>query len=599
MRPERRTRLQPLATKSGLDGNDARGDRLVVAMRTEGPGGDGDESAEPDWGLGAALDPMSFGAALANLGERLASKPVLVAATAARLAVGFAEVGAVMVARTLGASIEGPAELEPADARFADPTWESNAGFYGLRQCYLLWAQAMRELSESARDDGESASKAEFAVGQLVDALAPTNFLLGNPAALKKAFETGGTSLARGLSRFLDDLVNNGGWPRQVDKSALSLGEALAVTPGKVVFRNRLVELIQYESRTETVFETPLLLSPPWINKYYVMDLAPGKSFVEFAVEHGHTVFCISYRNADESLRDVGFEDYLREGPLSALEVIGEITAAEQVNVVGLCLGGTLTAAMLAHLAGREARRPSVRSATLLNALVDFSEPGPLGHFVDPTTVERLERRMAKNGYLSGEEMAGTFNLLRANDLVWRYVASGWLMGEHPPSFDILAWNADATRMPARMHSEYLRSMYLENRLAAGTLEIDGRVVSLAESRADVYVVSAREDHITPWRSCYRTTQLVGGPVRFVLTSSGHIAGIVNPPGPKRKHWLNESLPPEPDEWLAGAREVQGSWWEDWAQWIAERAGEQRDPPRLGSDAHPPLEDAPGTYVLG
>jgi polyhydroxyalkanoate synthase len=542
---------------------------------------------------------MSFGGALANLGERLTWKPGLVATTAARLAVGFAEVGAVVVARALGAPIEGPAELDAGDPRFVDPTWESNAGFYGLRQCYLLWAQAMRELSESARDDGETASKAEFAVGQLVDALAPTNFFFGNPAALKKAFETGGTSLGGGLSRFLDDLVNNGGWPRQVDRSALSPGKGLAVTPGKVVFRNRLVELIQYESRTETVFETPLLLSPPWINKYYVMDLAPGKSFVEFAVEHGHTVFCISYRNADESLRDVGFEDYLREGPLSALEVIGEIAAAERVNVVGLCLGGTLAAAMLAHLAGREARSPSVSSATLLNSLVDFSEPGPLGHFVDPTSVERLERRMAKNGYLSGEEMAGTFNLLRANDLVWRYVASGWLMGEDPPSFDILAWNADATRMPARMHSEYLRSMYLENRLAAGTLEIDGQVVSLAESSADVYIVSAREDHITPWRSCYRTTQLVGGPARFVLTSSGHIAGIVNPPGPKRRYWLNESLPPEPDEWLAGAREVQGSWWEDWARWIAEHAGEQRDPPRLGSDAHPPLEDAPGTYVLG
>ena len=354
------------------------------------------------------------------------------------------------------------------------------------------------------------------------------------------------------------------------------------------MFRNRLIELIQYASSTETVFETPLLLSPPWINKYYVMDLAPGKSFVEYAVEQGHTVFCISYRNPDESLRDLGFEDYLREGPLSALEVIGEITAAEQVNVVGLCLGGTLTAAMLAHLAGRKARRPSVRSATLLNALVDFSDPGPLGHFVDPTTVERLERRMAQNGYLSAEEMAGTFNLLRANDLVWRYVASGWLMGEDPPSFDILAWNADATRMPARMHSEYLRTMYLENRLAVGTLEIDGRVVSLAESKADLYVVSAREDHITPWRSCYRTTQLVGGPVRFVLTSSGHIAGIVNPPGPKRKHWLNEALPAEPDEWLAGAHEVQGSWWEDWARWISgagRRAARSAAPRERGAPA--------------
>ena len=449
----------------------------------------------------------------------------------------------------------------------------------------------MRELAAPGPEDGELAAKAEFVTGQIVDALAPTNFLPGNPLALKRAFETGGASVARGFLQFLDDLANNGGWPRQVDKSGFTLGENLAATPGKVVFRNDLIELIQYAPQTETVFATPIVLSPPWINKYYVMDLAPGKSFAEWAITHGHTVFAISYRNPDESMRDLGMEDYMRNGLLAALETIGEITGADEINIAALCLGGTLTAVLLAYLARPDVTGPKVRSATLLNTLVDFSEPGPLGHFVDETTVGRLEARMAKKGFLPADQMAGTFNLLRANDLIWRYVSAGWLMGESPPAFDILAWNDDATRMPARMHSEYLHSMYLENRLATGTLEIGGGPVALDATEADMYVLSAREDHITPWRGCYRTTSLVGGPARFVLTSAGHIAGIVNPPGPKRTHFINDELAADPDTWLAGATEVQGSWWEDWAEWIgdarrraagASHARERRQPAARG-----------------
>ena len=560
----------------------------------EEPGSDG--IPEPDSGPDPDTDPMLFGAALAGLGKRLANEPELVADTAMRFATGLAELSAVVAARAQGATTSGPIPTDEPDARFSDSAWESNPGFYGLRQCYLLWAQTMKDLAEAGRDE-ELGGKAEFAVDQLVDAFAPTNFLFGNPAALTRAFETGGGSITRGFARFADDFASNGGWPRQVDATALELGTDLAATPGQVVFRNRLMELIQFAPRTETVFETPLLLSPPWINKYYVMDLAPGKSFAEWAIDHGHTVFCISYRNPDESFRDIGLEDYLREGPLQALDVIGEITGAKQVNVAALCLGATLTAVMLGHLARTKAGRERVRSATLLNALVDFSEPGQLGNFVDPTTVERLEQRMAKRGYLGADEMAGTFNLLRSNDLVWRYVSSSWLMGEDPPAFDILQWNADSTRMPARMHSEYLRSMYLENRLSEGTFEIDGRKVSLNKSPADLYVLSAREDHIAPWQSCYKTTQLAGGPVRFVLTSSGHIAGIVNPPGPKRRHWVNDELPADAEAWLSAAKEVQGSWWENWASWAAERGGERVEPPTLGSKAHPPLEEAPGSYV--
>jgi polyhydroxyalkanoate synthase len=560
---------------------------------------DADEngSPDPDWGLGAAADPVALGAAMADLGRRLASEPAVMAGAMLRFATGLAEVGAVVAARTLGSTTDGPIATEATDARFSDPAWESNPGYYGLRQVYLLWAKTMRELAATG-SDGEFGGKAEFAVSQMIDALAPTNFLIGNPTALKRAFETGGQSVIRGFTHFVDDAVAHGGWPRQVDTSQLSLGEDLAATPGKVVHRNRLMELIQYAPATETVYETPMLFSPPWINKYYVMDLAPGKSFAEWAIGHGHTVFCISYRNPDGSFRDIGFEDYLREGPLEALDVVQEITGAKQVNVVALCLGATLAAVLLAHLAGTKAGRERVRSATLLNALVDFSEPGPLGNFVDPGTVARLEQRMAKRGYLEASEMAGTFNLLRANDLIWRYVSSSWLMGDDPPSFDILQWNEDATRMPARMHSEYLRWMYLENRLARGALEVGGEPVSLAQSPTELYVLSAREDHITPWRGCYRTTQLAGGPVRFVLTSSGHIAGIVNPPGPKRSHFLNDALPADPDEWLAGATEAPGSWWEDWAPWANARGGKRQEPPPLGSEVHPPLEDAPGPYVL-
>ena len=434
----------------------------------------------------------------------------------------------------------------------------------------------MRELAAPGPEDGELAAKAEFVTGQIVDALAPTNFLPGNPPALKRAFETGGASVARGFLQFLDDLANNGGWPRQVDKSGFTLGEDLAATPGKVVFRNDLIELIQYAPQTETVFETPIVLSPPWINKYYVMDLAPGKSFAEWAITHGHTVFAISYRNPDESMRDLGMEDYMRNGLLAALEAIGEITGADEVNIASLCLGGTLTAVLLAYLARPDVTGPKVRSATLLNTLVDFSEPGALGHFVDETTVGRLEARMAKKGFLPADQMAGTFNLLRANDLIWRYVAAGWLMGESPPAFDILAWNDDATRMPARMHSEYLHSMYLENRLATGTLEIGGAAVS-SRRRATPTCTSSRRARTTslPGAAATARRQLVGGPVRFVLTSSGHIAGIVNPPGPKRSHCVNDELAADPDAWLAGATEVQGSWWEDWAEWIGERAGER------------------------
>jgi polyhydroxyalkanoate synthase len=342
-----------------------------------------------------------------------------------------------------------------------------------------------------------------------------------------------------------------------------------------------------------------LLFSPPWINKYYIMDLAPGKSLVEWAVQHGHTCFMISYRNPDDALGELSMTDYLREGPLAALEVVEEITGAQQTNVAALCLGGTMAAALAAWLTAR-GEQDRVASLTLMNTLLDFTLPGQLGVFTDETTIDRLEGTMARKGYLPADNMATTFNLLRARDLVWNYVVNNWLLGEDPAPFDMLSWNADSTRMPAAMQTEYLRALYLENRLAKGDLKLAGERLELSRISQDSYFISAEKDHIALWKAVYASAKLMGGTVRFMLSNSGHIAGVVNPPNPKSKHWVSsaETLPDDPEAWREQATEVAKSWWLDWTPWIAERAGGQRTPPATGSAMHPPLEPAPGSYVL-
>jgi polyhydroxyalkanoate synthase subunit PhaC len=554
------------------------------------------EALGPEAGLVASLDPALLARALAEVGVGLARHPVGSALAGLRFAAGLAAAGAVATARALGADTGPPVTPPARDRRFTDPAWADNPLFFGLQQGYLLSAKLARELLATAELDPRWRGKAKLATQLLIDAMAPTNFLATNPAALKRAFDTGGRSAARGLGNFLDDLVSNGGRPRQVDTTPFTLGENLAATSGKVVFRNSLMELLQYAPTTRTTYETPILCSPPWINKYYVMDLAPDRSFIQWAVDHGHTVFAISYRNPDRTMRGVTLDDYLLQGPVTALDVVREITGAPQANVVGLCLGGTLTTMLIAYLDAVGDQR--VRAATLLNTLVDFSAPGVLGTFTDAETVERLEGRMARQGYLEGRQMATTFDLLRANDLIWNYVVSNWLLGEDPPAFDILAWNADSTRMPAAMHSFYLRTCYLENQLARGEMELAGARLDLDAVTQDLYLVGAVNDHITPWKSSYGTTQLVKGTTRFVLSSSGHIAGIVNPPSPKARHWTRDDTPPDPDTWLAGATEHQGSWWEDWARWAKAHGGQRRKPPPMGSAEHPPIADAPGGYVL-
>ncbi len=450
---------------------------------------------------------------------------------------------------------------------------------------------------DAGRGDPVSDGKAQLAAGFLLDAFSPTNFLMTNPAALKRAFETGGGSLVAGTLNFLDDLVHRKGRPRQVDASSFHLGENLAATPGQVVYSSELMELIQYSPQTPQVHSIPMLASPPWINKYYIMDLAPGRSFIEWAVQHGHTVFTISYRNPTTEMRGVTLDDYLIDGPKAALDVISDITGSPKINITGLCLGGALTAMLASYLVRTGDDR--INSVTLLNTMLDYSEPGVLGVFTDQPTIARLERKMEAEGVLEGSDMAGTFDMLRANDLIFNYVVSNWLMGKQPPAFDILAWNGDSTRMPAAMHSFYLRSLYVRNELAKGELELAGQRLSLGDVKSDTYVVGAVNDHIVPWTTSYKATGLLGGHVRYVLSSGGHIAGIVNPPGPKAWHITGEDNPPSAEGWRATAERQDGSWWEDWAGWIEPRAGELVKPPRMGSRRYPPLGDAPGLYVRG
>lgn len=553
------------------------------------------EALGPEVVLLAGLDSASPAPALGEVGVALATHPASVAGATGRYAFALAQAGLATMAKCLGLSPSAPLEPDAGDRRFTDPAWSGHPWFFGLGQGYLAWSRYMSGLLDAAGLEGGAAERAGHSLGLVVDGLSPTNFLATNPVALRRAIETNGRSAVEGMRNFLADVATNGGKPRQVDASAFTLGENLACTPGKVVFRNELMELIQYEPTTSSVHAVPLLMSPPWINKYYIMDLAPGRSFIEWAVSKGHTVFAISYVNPGESMREVALDDYLLSGPYQALDVIHDITGSDEVNTVGLCLGGSLSVMLLAHLAASGGAR--VRSATLLNTLVDFSEPGPMGCFVDRTSVERLEKKMQRRGYLDSSEMSGMFDILRPRDLIWNYVVSGWLMGEKPPAFDILVWNADGTRMPADMHSFYLRCCYVENQLAQGTMTLAGTRLDLSKVTADAYILSAKEDHIAPWRSTYATTKLLGGTNRFVLTSSGHVAGIVNPPNSKRKYWTNEDLAQQPDQWLAGAAEHPGSWWEDWGRWIASRAGPRRKPPKMGSAAHPPLADAPGDYV--
>ncbi len=563
---------------------------------------DAADALAPEVELVADLDAAGFGGSLIAVLNRAMERPAQVAGANLQLWANLARIGPFAVARAAGADFPPPLPTG-RDKRFADPAWDDNPAFAGLRQAYLAARQFSGDLLAAGRGDPVSDGKAELAASFVLDACSPTNFLATNPAALKRAFDTGGASVLAGARNFLDDLVHNHGRPRQVDTRPFVLGDNLAATPGKVVFSNDLMELIQYAPQTPEVHAIPMLASPPWINKYYIMDLAPGRSFIEWAIRSGHTMFAISYRNPDGTMRGVTLDDYLIAGPKTALDVISDITGADKIDITGLCLGGALTGMLAAYLAGTGDQR--IGSLTLLNTMLDYSEPGVLGVFTDEPTVARLERQMAEAGFLEGSQMAGTFDMLRANDLIFGYVVSNWLMGKPPPAFDILAWNADSTRMPAAMHSFYLRSLYIRNELARGELELAGQLLSLGDVKSDSYVVGAVNDHIVPWTTSYKATRLLGGRVRYVLSNGGHVAGIVNPPGPKAWYTVSPdpaAYPAGPagaEQWRAAAETHEGSWWQDWADWAGPRAGGLVPPPRLGSRRYPVLSDAPGQYVHG
>ncbi len=486
------------------------------------------------------------------------------------------------------------------DRRFSDTEWTQNQFFDFVKQAYLVtthWAD--RLVADAADLNPHTRQKAEFYVRQITNALSPTNFVLTNPELLRETLLSNADNLVRGMNMLAEDIAAGGGELkiRQSDASMFEVGRNLAVSPGKVVFQNELMQLIQYAPATEKVYRRPLLIVPPWINKFYVLDLTPEKSFIKWCVDQGLTVFCVSWVNPDATLANKDFEDYVRQGPLAALDAIEQATGEREVNAIGYCVGGTLLAVALGAMAARNDNR--IVSATLFAAQVDFTHAGDLKVFVDEEQVEALEQKMAERGYLDSGSMASVFNMLRANDLIWPYVINNYLKGRAPFPFDLLYWNSDATRLPAANHSFYLRNCYLDNKLSAGTVTLGGTRIDLGAVKIPIYNLATREDHIAPAKSVMLGCKFFGGDVKFVTSGSGHIAGVVNPPNKNKYQYWTGPRPQNADleGWLKDATEHSGSWWPDWLQWLTAQDATQV-PARVPGDGKlAPIEDAPGSYV--
>ena len=483
------------------------------------------------------------------------------------------------------------------DRRFLAKEWREYPYFAWLKNVYLLYAEYLRELANLAEADADTKKRLRFFARQYADAIAPSNFLPTNPEAIRLALESSGASLAHGLANLVNDAQR--GRIALTDESAFAVGRNLAVTPGSVVFRNELIELIEYAPSTAQVYRRPLVIVPPCINKYYILDLRPDNSFVRHAVAEGHTVFMISWRNIPAELGHLGWDDYLQSGVLAAIEVAREISGSKTVNTLGFCVGGTLLACALAVLAAR--REHGVASATFLTTMLDFADPGEIGVYVSREYLAAREPALVAGGRVQGAELANAFASLRPNELVWNYVVSNYLKGRTPPAFDLLYWNSDSANLPGPMYAYYLRHMYLDNRLREpGALTMCGQAIDLSRIALPCYVYASREDHIVPWRSAYQTTGLVGGDLCFVLGSSGHIAGVVNPPrSQKRNYWTNDLLTDAAEDWLARAEARSGSWWPHWYAWVADYGGGMRRAPRrVGNARHRSLGSAPGSYVV-
>ncbi len=546
------------------------------------------------------LDPFNIGHAFMEMTTQLMRDPAKLVQAQIGFWQDYMTLWQNTARRMWGMDSDPVIQADPKDKRFKDEAWKESEVFDFIKQSYLLSARYVNDIVSHVDGlDAKTAQKVDFYSRQFIDAMSPSNFLMTNPEVLRKTAETGGENLLRGLNNLLSDLERGRGklTVKMTDTAAFKMGENIAISPGKVVYQNELMQLIQYSPTTETVLKRPLLIAPPWINKFYILDLRPKNSLVRWAVSQGHTVFMVSWVNPDERLSDKRFEDYMTDGYLAALGAIERATGEREVNAIGYCLGGTLLASTLAYMAAHGDDR--IKSATFFVTMTDFQEAGELGVFIDEEQLRQLEEKMEKRGYLDGSEMAATFNMLRANDLIWSFVVNNYLMGNEPFPFDLLYWNSDSTRMPAAMHSFYLRQMYQQNLLCKpGGITLADTPIDLGRVKVPAYFLSTREDHIAPWKSTYRGTQMLGGPNRFVLAASGHIAGVVNPPeGGKYSHWINPGLPSDPDTWLAGATEIAGSWWSDWQRWIT-ALDDTRVPARIpGEGALPVLEEAPGSYV--
>jgi polyhydroxyalkanoate synthase len=545
-------------------------------------------------------DPSAVGRAFLALGTQLLADPTRLAEAQAELWRDGLALWQSMLQRLRGEPAGPLIEPERGDRRFKDEAWSQDLVYDYIKQSYLLSARWLRTLVKDVPglEPGDQ-QKVDFYTRQFVSALAPSNFVLTNPAVLRKAKETGGQNLLDGLEHLLDDLERGRGRLKisMADEHAFEVGRNVAASPGKVVFQNELMQLIQYSPSTEEVHRRPFLIVPHWINKFYILDLQPRNSLIKWTVDQGHTVFVISWVNPRQELAGKDFSDYMRDGPLAALDAIEQATGEREVNILGFCIGGILTATTLAYLAAKGDDR--LKSATFFASLFDFQEVGEVRVFVDDEQIAHMEAYLKEKGYLEGHYMADMFNLMRENDLIWSFVVNNYLMGREPPPFDLLYWNADATRLPATMLLSYIRQFYQENRLRQpGGLNLLGTPIDLGKVKTPVYILSTKEDHIAPWASCYAGTQLFAGPRRFILGASGHIAGIINPPAAhKYGYWSNSKLPKDPEKWLAGATFHEGSWWPDWTAWLARKAGKKVPARHPGDGKLSPIEDAPGSYV--
>ncbi|MBM3570240.1 MAG: class I poly(R)-hydroxyalkanoic acid synthase [Alphaproteobacteria bacterium] len=546
-------------------------------------------------------DPLNLANAFVEMTGRMMANPMRLVEAQMELWRSYAGLWQSATMRWLGHDTAPAIEADPADRRFKDQAWRENAIFDFIKQSYLLSAQWVQKQVQTVEGlDDRTARKIEFYTRQMVDAMAPSNFVLTNPEVLKATFDSSGENLVKGLDNMLADLRRGDGqlMIKMTDLDKFKVGVNVAVTHGKVVAETPLMQLIQYAPSTEKVLKRPLLIVPPWINKFYILDLRPDNSFIKWAVDQGHSVFVVSWVNPDRALADKTFEDYMHEGLLAALDAVETATGEAATNVIGYCLGGTLLGATLGWLKAKgEDKR--IASATYFVAMVDFAEAGDLLVFIDEEQLKSLEAKMEKEGVLDAKAMATTFNMLRANDLIWSFVVNNYLLGKEPFPFDLLYWNSDSTRMPRAMHRFYLRKMYQENRLSKpGGVTLSGRTIDLHQIDTPTMLIATKEDHIAPWRAVYRATQIYRGETRFLLAGSGHIAGVVNPPAAKKYgYWTNAENPAEAQDWLASATAHAGSWWPEWNDWIAKRSDSLVPARKPGGGKLKPIEDAPGRYV--